>query len=146
LQVFSLLKLAIHASPSPSPFIVLLPLFAPLWIVVLPLHFCAWLYFHLNNVLLPCIHLDYLCFHKVMFHNFVFVWIFNEHWICWCSSWSCWLSCTPTSYASTQKLNCKCSNFIYIMNYRLRKLHLFIVHFSFCTFQKWWWMQHWPYN
>jgi hypothetical protein len=47
----------------------------------------------------------------------------------------------PTSSTSVQKLNCRCSSSIYIMNYRLRKLHFLIVHFSFCTIWKWWWKQ-----
>jgi hypothetical protein len=36
LLVFSSLQLLIHASPSPSPFIVLMPSLAPLWIVIFP--------------------------------------------------------------------------------------------------------------
>jgi hypothetical protein len=64
----------------------------------------------------------------------------HTHWIYWCSSWSCLLFCMPTLSTSTQKLNYRCSNCIYVLNYCLCKLYLFIIHFPFCTFRRWWWM------
>ncbi len=36
------------------------------------LHFCGQLYFHFNKVFLPCVLLHYLCFHKMLLHNFIF--------------------------------------------------------------------------
>ncbi len=104
------------------------------------LHLYRWLYFYFNNIIFPYVHLRCSCFHKVLFHSLVFVQFFNEHWIYWCSSWSCLLSCTLTSSVFVQKFNYRCSNSIYIMNYHLHKLHLLIIRFSFCTFQRWWWM------
>jgi hypothetical protein len=54
-------------------------------------------------------------------------------------------SCTPTLFAFAQKFNFKCSNCIYVLNYRLCKLYLHIIHLPFYTFQRWW-MQWWPYS
>jgi hypothetical protein len=110
------------------------------------MHFCGLLYFHLNNILLPCVLLHYLFFHKMLLHSFVFLWLFNEHLTYWCSSWSYQLSCMPTSFTSTKKLYCWCSSSTCIMIYHSCKLHILIVHFSFCTFQRWCWMWRQPYN
>ncbi len=52
----------------------------------------------------------------------------------------------PTSSISAQKLNCKCSSCIYVLNYHLRKSYLHIIRLPFCTFWRWWWMQRWPYK
>jgi hypothetical protein len=35
---------------------------------------------------------------------------------------------------------------IYVLNYCVRKLYLFIICLPFYTFQKWWWMRRRPYN
>jgi hypothetical protein len=43
---------------------------------------------------------------------------------------------TPMSFAFVKKNNYKCSNCIYIMNYRLHKLYIFIICLLFCTFQR----------
>ncbi len=97
-----------------------------------------------NNVLFPCVLLHCQYLHKMMFLSFVFLRFFNAHWIYWCSSWSCMLSCTPTLSTCAQKLNCRCC--ICNLNYCLRKLYLLIIHLPFCKCWRWWWMQQQPYN
>ncbi len=125
------------ASTSPTPlWIAVLPP-ALLWIVVLPPQ---------NDILLPYILLHCLCFHKVLFHNFVILRFFNEHRIYWSGFWSCLFPCMTTSFTLAQKLNYICSSHIYIMNYHLHKFYLLIICLAFCTFQRWWWMQQQPYN
>ncbi len=60
-------------------------LFTPLHLHHLSLCFChhlhlyGWLYFCFNNILFPYVRLCCLCFHKMLFHNFVFFQSFNEH-------------------------------------------------------------------
>jgi len=49
----------------------------------------------------------------------------------------CFLAC-QLLLLLRKKLNYRCSNSIYIVNYYLCKLHLLIICFSFCTFQRWW--------
>jgi hypothetical protein len=84
------------------------------------LHFCGWLHSYLKYFFL--------------FHTFVFLWFFNVHWIHWCSSWSYLHTWTPNSFASMQKFNYRCFGFVYVLNYRMHKLHLFIICFAFFTF------------
>jgi hypothetical protein len=84
--------------------------------------------------------------HILLLHSFVLLRFFNEHQIYYCSFWSFLITCTSTSSMSTQKFNYICSNFIYIVNYRLCKLHFPIVRFAFFTFWKWWWLQQWSYS
>ncbi len=104
------------------------------------------MFFLWNNVLLLYVLLQCLCRHKMMLLNFIFFQFFNAQWIYWCSSRSCLLSCMLMSFTFAQKINCKCSNCIYVLNYHLHKLYFFIICLFFCTFWKWWWMQQWPYN
>ncbi len=39
-----------------------------------------------------------------------------------------------------------CTNYIYVLNYCLCKLYLFIICLPFCTFWQWFWMRWQPYN
>jgi hypothetical protein len=141
LCVFSLLPLSLHVVPSPLPFVVILPFSTPLWLIVLSTALLWIVVLPLQQHSLP---LHYLCFHKMLFFNFFFLWFFNANWIYWCSTWFYLLSCTPTSSSSVQKLNYRC--FSYFSFYHLRKLYLLIIHLPFCTFLIWWWMRWWPYS
>ncbi len=104
------------------------------------------MFFLRNNVLLLYVLLHYLCLHKMMLLSFVFLWFFNAHWIYWCNLWSCLHFCMPTLSISMQKLNCRSSNCIYMLNYCLCKLYLHIICLPFCTFWRWWWMWQRPYS
>ncbi len=77
----------------------------------------------------------------MLLHNFLFLQFFNEHWIYWCSFWSCYSLPCQLFLLLHKNLNYKCFISIYIMNYCLSKLHLFVIQFSFYTFQRWWWLQ-----
>jgi hypothetical protein len=96
------------------PLVVLMPSPTPLWITHCHLHLCGWLYFYFNNVLLPYVHLRYWCFHKVLLRNFV------------SSNFSMNTGFINVSlghvYYFAQKLNYRCSNYIYVLNYCLHKL------------------------